>query len=418
MNRQNTQYSITSADSKREEKREARRTSPLPASLTLLFAVAAGLSVANIYFAQPLLDMIALEFGIQPASIGSMITITQICYALGLFFLVPLGDFLNQKRLVLAHMLLTAIALIIVGTASEKSLLLAGFALVGLLAVVVQVLVAFASKLSSPASRGQTVGMVTSGIVIGILLARTFAGIVSDLAGWRAVYYVSAALTLLLAAILFRALPGSHRQPMELSYPQLLRSMLALFVHEPVLRIRAILCMLIFTVFSILWTPLVLPLSAPPLSLAHSVIGLFGLAGAAGAIGAARAGRLADRGFGQRTTFVALLILIASWLPISLLQHSLWALAAGIVILDLAVQAVHVTNQAMILSAQSAAGSRLTATYMIFYSIGSAAGAIASTVVYAYSGWSGVCVLGAAVSTLTLLFWSFTKHHMPAAMRS
>ncbi|MFD0696913.1 MFS transporter [Paenibacillus sp. GCM10027628] len=373
-----------------------------------LFAAACGSAVANIYYAQPLLDELSKAFGIDHSSIGIVITLTQICYAIGLLLLVPLGDLLNRRWMIPIQMLTSVVGLTIVGLAPTSTILLIGMAIVGLLAVVVQVLVAFAATLASPEERGRVVGLVTSGVVIGILLARTFAGIVTDLAGWRSVYLVSAALTLIMACALFRVLPHHENQKLLVSYPQLVRSVLILFLQERILRIRAVLAMFIFAAFSILWTSLVLPLTEPPLSLSHSAVGAFGLVGAAGALAAARAGRLADRGFGQKTTGIALILLMVSWLPISYVQHSVTALIAGVLILDLAVQAVHVTNQSLILTVRPEARSRLTAGYMIFYSIGSATGSIASTHVYAYAGWLGVCVLGAVVSTLALLFWAFT----------
>lgn len=391
--------------------------SSMPRYVTLLFAVACGMSVANIYFAQPLLDNLSREFGIDYSIIGILITITQIFYALGLLLLVPLGDLLNQRRLIIGQMLLSMIALVIVGTASNSTVLFAGMALVGLLAVVTQTLVAFAATMAAPAERGRVVGMVTSGIVIGILLARTISGILTDLAGWRSVYLVSAALMLLMVCVLFRVLPNVEREVKSLSYPQLLRSVLMLLVQERILRIRAILALLIFTVFSILWTPLVLPLSAPPLSLSHTAIGAFGLMGVVGALAAARAGKLADRGYGQRTTGVALILLLLSWLLISYTEQSLFALVIGIVLLDLAVQAVHVTNQSMIFALRAEARSRLAAGYMVFYSIGSAAGSIASTHIYAQYGWNGVCLLGATVSALALLFWAMSSRTTAVALK-
>lgn len=377
--------------------------------VALLFAITCGLAVANIYYAQPLLDAISSEFGITHSSVGIVITVTQICYALGLLLLVPLGDLLNRRWLITGQMLISVLALIVVGTAPTSMVLFIGIAAVGLLAVVTQTLVAFAATLSAPAERGRTVGMVTSGIVIGILLARTFAGVLTDLAGWRSVYLVSAGLTLIMAGVLFRVLPQSEPRRESLSYPQLLRSLFTLFAQERLLRIRAVLCLLIFAAFSILWTSLVLPLSAPPLSLSHTAIGAFGLAGVTGALAAARAGRLADRGLGQKTTGVALILLLISWLPISYTPHSLLALVIGIIFLDLAVQAVHVTNQSMILNLRPEARSRLTAGYMVFYSIGSATGSIASTSIYAYAGWNGVCLLGAIVSATALIFWALTR---------
>ncbi|MGG1343797.1 MFS transporter [Bacillus toyonensis] len=378
-------------------------------ALALLFAAACGMSVANIYFAQPLLDQLSNEFGINHSIIGVVITVTQIFYGVGLLLLVPLGDLLNQRRLIVGQMLLSTTALVIVGTASSSMVLFAGMALVGLLAVVTQTLVAFAATIASPTERGRVVGIVTSGIVIGILLARTFAGILTDVAGWRSVYLFSAALMLLMVFMFIKMLPNVEREVKSLSYPQLIRSVLTLFIQERTLRVRSVLAMLIFADFSILWTSLVLPLSTPPIALSHSAIGAFGLVGVAGALAAARAGKLADQGYGQRTTGIALALLLISWLFISYMEQSLIALVIGIVLLDLSVQAIHVTNQTMILPLHTEARSRLTAGYMVFYSIGSAGGSIASTQIYAHFGWGGVSLLGASVSAFALLFWAMTR---------
>ncbi|EOQ23505.1 hypothetical protein KQ1_05555 [Bacillus cereus BAG3O-1] len=378
-------------------------------ALALLFATACGMSVANIYFAQPLLDQLSNEFSINHSIIGVVITVTQIFYGVGLLLLVPLGDLLNQRRLIVGQMLLSTTALVIVGTASSSMVLFAGMALVGLLAVVTQTLVAFAATIASPTERGRVVGIVTSGIVIGILLARTFAGILTDVAGWRSVYLFSAAFMLLMVFMFIKMLPNFKREVKSLSYPELIRSVLTLFIQERTLRIRSVLAMLIFADFSILWTSLVLPLSTPPIALSHSAIGAFGLVGVAGALAAARAGKWADQGYGQRTTGIALALLLISWLFISYIEQSLIALVIGIVLLDLAVQAIHVTNQTMILPLHTEARSRLTAGYMVFYSIGSADGSIASTQIYAHFGWGGVSLLGASVSAFALLFWAMTR---------
>jgi predicted MFS family arabinose efflux permease len=381
----------------------------LPWQVVLLFAAACGLSVANVYFAHPLLDAMAHDLAIDRAAVGGVVTVTQVGYALGLVFIVPLGDLLDRRRLVVGQAVLSALALTVVGLAPTAAILLVGLAVVGLLAVVVQVLVAFAATLAAPAERGRVVGTVTSGVVVGILLARFAAGLLADLGGWRAVYLASAALTLVMAGLLFRTLPPLATDPTAPSYPALIRSVAALFRDEPLLRVRAVLALLIFATFNVLWAPLVLPLSAPPLSLSHTEVGLFGLAGVAGALGASRAGRLADRGLGQQTTGLALGLMLVAWLPIALLDVSLWILVAGVVVLDFAIQAIHVTSQSLLFAARPGARSRLVGAYMAFYSVGSAAGAIASTAVYARAGWPGVCRLGAAISLAALVFWATTR---------
>ncbi len=379
-------------------------------TILLLYAVLCGAAVATVYYAQPLLDAIALEFNISSTIIGTVVTVTQLCYALGLFFVVPLGDVLDPRRLVTGMLVTIALALIFVALAPNAWFLFIGMGIVGSQAVVAQVLVALAAHQSSLQHRGRAIGVVTSGIVIGILLGRAFSGTLADLAGWRSVYAITAVIMICMT-VLFRAATPATPRPASLgSYLDMLRSMKELFVQVPLLRIRGLLAFLLFLDFSILWSSMVLPMSSPPLSFNHTVIGWFGLAGVAGALAARSAGRLADRGFGQLTTGIALVLLAASWLPIAFLQSSRWLFILGIIMLDLAVQAVHVTNQSMLLSVRPEARSRLTAGYMIFYSFGSATGAILSTWMYSWAGWYGVCILGVLVSIIALLYWIFTMN--------
>ncbi|TPL75046.1 MFS transporter [Mesorhizobium sp. B2-3-15] len=403
---------VNGAAAKAAQPEEPRQVTPgLSAMTALVFAIACGLSVANVYFAHPLLDAMAHDFAIAPASIGIVVTVTQVGYALGLFFIVPLGDLFDRRKLIAGQAILSAVALIAVGLAPNAAMLLASLAAVGLLAVMVQVLVAYAADLAAPSQRGRAVGTVTSGVITGILLARFVAGVVADLAGWRWVYLVSAGLTLVMAVVLHTILPRHEAERPRTSYIRLLGSMVLLFVREPLLRVRAVLALLIFASFNVLWAPLVLPLSAPPFSLPHTAIGLFGLAGVAGALGARWTGGLVDRGHGQLVTGLSLLMMAAAWLPIAFMGMSLWLLwllVAGIVMLDLAIQAVHVINQSLIFSRRPDARSRLVGGYMIFYSVGSALGSIASTMAYAAAGWSGVSLLGAGIGLTALLFWALT----------
>lgn len=386
-------------------------TGGLSPALTLLFSVTCALAVANVYFAQPLLDSMAQSLGVAPSMIGIVVTATQVGYALGLLFIVPLGDLVNRKRLVLIQVLLSAVALAAVGAAQQWLVLLSAMVAVGLLAVVVQVLVAYTAMLATPAQRGQAVGTVTSGIVLGILLARFTSGVIADLAGWRAVYFVSSGLMLSIAAVLWKVAPVTAPPRHRESYAALIGSLFKLFITERTLRVRGLLALLIFGAFSVLWTSMVLPLSAPPLSLSHTAIGLFGLAGVAGALAARSAGRWADQGLGQRVTGISLGLLTLSWLPSSFAESSMIALVIGVILLDFAVQAVHVTNQSMIFAARPDAQSRMVGAYMCFYSIGSALGAVAATQAYARWGWIAVSLLGATISATALLLWILTRHH-------
>lgn len=381
-----------------------------PGWLILLFSVASGLAVANVYFAQPLLASMAAELHVTTEAIGSVVSATQAGYGAGLLLLVPLGDLIERRLLITGMLLISSVALTAVGFAAEYYTLLIAMTAVGLMAVVVQVFVVSASTLSTPGARGKAVGTVTGGIVLGILLARLAAGILADLAGWRAIYLLSAALVVMMAILLWRVFPSQRAERAETTYRQILLSVALLFFTEKLLRIRAILALLIFMSFSILWTSLVLPLSAAPYFFSHTQMGLFGLAGVAGALAASRAGRWADRGHGQRTSGLSLCMLVASWLPLSMAQSSILLLILGIVMLDFAVQAVHVTNQSLIFAARPEAASRLVSAYMFFYSVGSGVGALLATLTYSAWGWTGVCLTGALVSVTALIFWRFTRH--------
>jgi len=448
-----------------------QRAARLPRLLVLLFAIAAGLSVANVYYAQPLLDALALEFGIADASIGIVVTATQVGCALALVFVVPLGDIIDRRRLILVQLACLVLVLAGVALSPSPSWMLVGMLAVGLLGTAMtQGLIAYAASVAAPTERGSVVGAAQSGVVIGLLLARTVSGSVADLAGWRAVFGTAGVLAVLMWAVLYCVLPvvskagtskagtskagtskagtskagtskagGSkatglntaaasccelasgaslRASPMasasppvaaRLGYLALITSTFSLIARDRVLQTRGMLALLMFAAFNIFWTALVLPLSAPPYSLSHSQVGAFGLVGVIGALAAARAGHWADRGAGQRTTGIALGLMLVSWLLMAGMAHSLWWLVIGIVLLDLGGQAIHVTNQSMIFSAQSGdAHSRMVAGYMLFYAVGSGLGAIASTAVFAVAGWMGVCVLGAGVTLIALAFWAIT----------
>ncbi|MBD1600861.1 MFS transporter [Pseudomonas typographi] len=388
----------------------------LPRSLVWLFATASGLSVANVYYAQPLLDALARDFGISHAAVGGVVTATQVGCALALLLLVPLGDRVDRRRLMAVQLLALAAALAAVGMAQSAPALLAGMLAVGLLGTAMtQGLIAYAASAAAPHEQGRVVGAAQSGVFIGLLLARVFAGGVSDLVGWRGVYFCAAVLMLAIALPLWRRLPALPAAPNPMGYPRLIASMLTLLRQEKVLQVRGVLALLMFAAFNIFWSALVLPLSAPPYGFSHTVIGAFGLVGVVGALAAARAGQWADRGHGQRTSAAALVLLLLAWWPLSLMGWSLWALVIGIVLLDLGGQALHVTNQSLIFRTRPEAHSRLVGLYMLFYAVGSGLGAISTTVTYAHAGWQGVCLLGATVSLLALLFWWMTKSCIPAA---
>jgi predicted MFS family arabinose efflux permease len=286
-------------------------------------------------------------------------------------------------------------------------LLLAAAFAGGALSAVAQVLVAFAATLAAPAQRGRVVGTVMSGLLLGILLARTAAGSVAQLESWRAVFALASALMIALSLVLYRRLP-LYRANVGISYPALIRSVFSLLVNEPRLRLRSIYGAIGFASFSVLWTPIALMLSRPPFQFGSATIGMFGLAGVAGTLSASLAGRMSDIGMAPLMTGITSAFLLLSWLPLKLGDHSVWILISGIVLLDFAVQGLHITNQGEIYSLEPQARSRITSAYMTSYFAGGVLGSAASSLAYAHWGWSGVCIVGASLGALATLLWLYS----------
>ncbi|KNC06088.1 transporter [Klebsiella sp. RIT-PI-d] len=376
----------------------------LSPALIALMSLATGMAVASNYYAQPLLDTIARAFTLTPGQAGFIVTAAQLGYAAGLLFLVPLGDMFERRKLIVSMTLLTALGLLITASSHSLATMLLGTALTGLFSVVAQLLVPLAATLAAPEKRGKVVGTIMSGLLLGILLARTVAGLLATLGGWQTVYWVAAGLMIIMALALWRGLP-TLKQENHLNYPQILGSIFSLFFGNKLLRTRALLGCLSFANFSILWTSMAFLLASPPFNYSEGVIGLFGLAGAAGALGARPAGSLADSGKSHLTTTAGLLLLLVSWAAIWFGQASVLALIVGILILDLAVQAVHITNQTVIYRVLPEARNRLTAGYMTSYFIGGAAGSLISAAAWQHAGWAGVCGVGAIFAVLNLLVW-------------
>ena len=376
----------------------------LSSTLTVLMSVATGLAVASNYYAQPLLDTIANAFSLSINQAGFIVTAAQLGYAAGLLLLVPLGDMFERRGLIVFMTLLAAGGMLITATSQTLWMMILGTALTGLFSVVAQILVPLAAHLAEPEKRGKVVGTIMSGLLLGILLARTVAGLLADIGGWRTVYWVASVLMVLMALALWHGLP-TVKQESHLNYPQLLGSVFSLFIKNSLLRTRAVLGCLTFANFSILWTSMAFLLASPPFNFSEGVIGLFGLAGAAGALGARPAGSFVDKGKAHLTTTIGLALLLLSWIATALGQYSVIALIIGILVLDLTVQGVHITNQALIYRMMPEARNRLTAGYMTSYFIGGAAGSLISASAYQHAGWNGVCIAGAVMALLNLVVW-------------
>jgi predicted MFS family arabinose efflux permease len=377
----------------------------IPRGIVLLLAATSGVAAANLYYAQPLLHTLGRVFSVSTGMIGLIVTVAQIGYVLGLAFIVPLGDLLERRTLITATMVVTAAAMVVCGLAPSFGVFAAATLVVGLSAVTGQVIVPMASSLARPHERGAVVGTVMSGLLVGILLARTFSGIVSGALGWRVVFFAAAGLMLVLAAVLRRALPRVPATSADLRYGQILRSVLSLIQTEPLLRQRMVLGALGFGCFSVLWTALAFQLSAAPFHDGSAVIGLFGLAGVAGAGAATVVGRLADRGRGAMVTTATAGALLISFGILWIGRHSTIGLLAGIVVLDLGVQGLHISNQSAVYALAPEARSRLTTAYMVAYFTGGAVLSAVTASLYGADGWAGVCVLGGATALTALLVW-------------
>ncbi|MEV4669629.1 MFS transporter [Microbacterium sp. LWO12-1.2] len=374
---------------------------------TAALATVCALAVATIYVSQPLLAEIGRELGVREADLGWIVASGQIGYLIGLALLVPLGDMLDRRMLIGGQLLLAAAGMLVAAVSSTPLVLLIGLAASGLFAVVVQTAVAFAADLSTPEQRGRTLGIVTSGVIIGILGSRVLAGVLAALWGWRSVYVALTLLLAGLAVVVLTRLPGDRRTSRK-TYVQVMGSLGSLF-REPLFVSRGLIAFFLFASFGTLWSGLALPLTAEPWHLSTAQIGLFGIAGLAGALGAARAGRWADAGKAERVTGIALLLLAASWIASGQAGWSLWLVVFGVIVLDFAVQAVHVSNQSLLTAAYADRTSSTIGGYMIFYSLGSALGATATTSLYAVMGWGGPTAIGIAFALCGLLTWALSR---------
>jgi predicted MFS family arabinose efflux permease len=367
-------------------------------------AFACGAAVANIYYAQPLLSTIAHDFAISDGTAGLVVTASQVGYAAGLVLLVPLGDLLERRRLITRIMLVTVLALAATAASPNFTLLAAALVLVGMTSVVAQILVPLASMLAAEHERGRVVGNVMSGLLVGILVARTASGVIAQAGGWRLVFGVSAALMLVLCAVLRVALPEVPPTT-TLSYPSLLRSVTRLVIEQPTLRIRMVYGALGMGQFSVLWTTAAFLLSGSPYHYGDATIGLFGLVGLAGALAAQAAGRLADRGHHHRSTGGFFAIMLISWALIAAGSTSLGALILGIALLDLGIQGAQITNQSVIYRLAPSARSRITTAYMTAVFASAAVSSALASAIYDAGGWGAVSALGGGLAGLGVVVW-------------
>ena len=376
--------------------------------MTFLMAAACGLIVANLYFAQPLISLIAADVGLDKSAASLIVTLTQGGYCAGLLLLVPLGDLIENRRLILTALCAVIVALVLAASAPSASLFLAASLFIGISAVAVQMLVPLAAHMAPDAKRGSVVGNVMSGLLLGIMLSRPVSSFIANAFGWRAVFGCSAIVMVLLLLVLRRLLP--QRQPdASHTYPELIGSLWALLRDTPILRRRAAYHAALFASFTLYWTVVPVLLAGPHFHFTQGGIGLFALAGASGVLSAPLAGRMADRGWSRIGTGVALVSVIIGFA----LAHfgavgekgALLPLLFGGVLLDLGVQANLVLGQRAIYALGAHARSRLNGLYMALFFAGGAVGSAISSTTYLHGGWEAVSWVGMAFPAAAFLFY-------------
>jgi predicted MFS family arabinose efflux permease len=382
--------------------------------LTLVFAIAGGAAVGNLYWAQPLLTEIATSLDVPTGVTGLLITMTQVGYALGVLFLVPLGDTLNRRRLIPAIMVCSALALAASALAPSFSILLATFAAVGLTTVGGQLLTPLAGDLAHADQRGRVVGTVASGLMMGILLARTISGFLSDALGWRAIYVAAAILMIGMAFVLGRSIPTDQARP-AVPYGKLLASVFAAVRRHRSVQVTLVLGATTFAVFTMFWTGLTFLLSSQPFSYSASQIGLVGLLGFAGALATQRAGWLHDRGWSTAATGIGLAVTLLSLAVAGLGSTSTIMVLIAVLLLNVAIPVVNVLNQTRLFSVDPNARSRLNTAFIVGNFVGGAIGSTLTGVLWEHGGWTSLTLGEAALIGLALVVWLTQRRALPTA---
>jgi len=365
-------------------------------------ALATGVIVANLYYLQPLLHQVKGDFHTGTMGTTSLITLVQVGYALGLAFVVPLGDLVPRRRLVVAIFILAAATMLLASLVHSFILFAVLTVVIGLSSVGGQLIIPFAADLAVDGQRGRVVARLMSGLLIGILLSRTLSGIVSEAVGWRGVYVCAAALLTFMALVLRVALPTEQRRA-HVPYHRLVSSSFALLGTFPELRRRAWFGATVFAANSVLWSTLAYHLSATPFHYSNAIIGLFGLLGVAGVLAANAAGHQADHDRSHRSTVVAAVLVTGSFGVLLLGQATVWLLGLGIILLDAGVQGMQITNQSIIYSLAPDMRSRINSIYMVCFFVGASLGSLGAGYTYSHDGWTGTCLLGLGIGVITVV---------------
>lgn len=373
----------------------------------MIMALCTGLIVANIYYSQPLLVLMSDEFGVTESNAGQVTFFTQVGYALGLLFCVPLGDKLERKRQIVIMTLMSVVALVAAAKSVNITMLKITGLMIGFSSVVPQLILPLAANLSDPASRGKVIGTIMSGLLVGILLSRTLSGVVGHHYGWRAMFWIAAGISALLAVIMIATFPSS-KPNFKGTYGDLMKSLLTLIKEQPVLREASAINACCFAMFGMFWTTVVFLLSDAPFKYTSEQIGLMGLAAAAGALGAPLVGRIADKKNPRIAIGYGIIFLFLGYILFYIFQANLIGMIVGIIAIDLGLQGIHVSNQTRIYTLLPEARNRLNTVFMTTSFIGTSLGSGIGLWVWSFARWNGVCVAGIGLITTALIIYLAT----------
>ncbi|WPC40116.1 MFS transporter [Clostridium sp. JS66] len=376
--------------------------------LILIMSIACGLTVANLYYIQPLLADIAKTFHVTTLSIGFAAMLTQVGYSIGMVFILPLGDIKEKRKLIVIMLLCSMISLVCMFFSSNIYLLIASSFAVGFTSIIPQLILPLAAQLSNPHQRGQTIGKIMSGLLIGILLSRSISGILGGYLGWRIVYIIAAIIMFLLMLILKKLLPLCEPVS-DIKYAQLLKSMLHLIKTEPILREASINGALMFSAFSAFWTSLIFLLQSSHYNMGAEAAGLLGLVGISGALAAPMVGKVADKRGARFAISICIIVVAISYLCFFLFGFKLWGLILGIILLDLGVQSCNVSNQVRVQSLNEKMRNRLNTIYMVSFFLGGALGSFLGSYSYSHFGWYGVCTFGMTTQIIAIILHKIGK---------
>ncbi|MEO7213952.1 MFS transporter [Mucilaginibacter sp.] len=369
-----------------------------------------GLVVANLYYNQPLLHDMAETFHVSDGKVGQLSMLTQLGYAAGIFFVIPLADMVKRKRLMLIEFAFIVLALLLTALAPNIHILLLSGFLLGATSIMGMLLVPMAAHLADPAERGKKIGFIMSGLLIGILLSRTLSGFVGAHFGWRSMYFIAAGIMMLMWLFIYLLLPEVEPD-YKGNYRQLMKSLVHLAMDEPKLRLAALRGALCFACFSAFWTSLVFMLKQN-FNEGSEVAGAFGLVGAFGAVAAGLVGRLSDKMDAYKLSTITLALVLISFIIFWFSAYSIAGLIVGVIIMDMGVQATHISNQSIIFSLDPAARNRINTVYMVTYFIGGATGTFLATQVWGTYNWPGICAIGITLSAITIVIHLSTRKTM------